>query len=85
MKLCIDLNTFTFGDMIDLEEAGGSLANMQSAKSIVALVWLTRRREDPTFTIDDAKKLSVGEVEIEVAEESADPKDGGSLSSVAVA
>lgn len=85
MKIVVDLKTFLTGDLIDLEEAGGSLTDMQSAKTIVALIWLTRRKEDPTFTFEDAKKIPVGELDISVAEGVADPKEGGSLSSVAVA
>lgn len=85
MKITVDLNTFTLGDLIDLEDAGGSLTDLQSARTIVALVWLVRRREDPTFTIEQAKATPVNELDIAIAGESTDPKDVESPKSVAAA
>lgn len=84
MKVHVDLAALTLGDLIDLEDAGGSLADMQSAKTIVAMVWLMRRREDPTFTLADARNVSVADLDITVVDGNgaADPKGGVSLTAV---
>jgi hypothetical protein len=44
-----------------------------TAKSLVTLVWLMRRREDESFTLADARKTKISELEIVGVEE--DPKD----------
>lgn len=36
-----------------------------SAKAMVALVWLSQRKLDPTFTLDDARNISMDDIEAE--------------------
>lgn len=42
------------------------------AKAIKALVWIVKRAENPEFTLDDARKVNVSELNIE----SDDSEDG---------
>jgi hypothetical protein len=62
MNLNFDLDELTLGDMADLEEiAGIDVLSMDKTrlgpKQILALVWVFRRQEEPSFTYDDARKL----------------------------
>lgn len=82
MKLRFDQSQFTFGDAIDLEESGYSLADVQRlfaagevpARLAAVLVWLVRRKEEPTFTFEDAKALPIEELEVEIVGGEGGPK-----------
>ncbi len=66
-----DLNHLTLGEICELEDyTGSSLDTMFSSfsggkkgqpqgKILVAIAWLMRRREDPSFTLEDAKNLRI--------------------------
>lgn len=46
-------------------------------KEVIALMWLIRRRDQPGFTLDDARKLRVADLnELELVQAS-DPKGNG--------
>lgn len=36
-----------------------------SAKAMVALVWISQRKKDPAFTLDDARAVSLDDIESE--------------------
>lgn len=88
MKLNLDLNAFTFGDLEDFETAAGeglletfgkvgedgNLGGIK-AKTMLALVWVCGRQDNPGFTLDDARKVRLDELEIEVGE-APDPTPG---------
>lgn len=89
MKISLDPNDLTFGDMEDFEQFTGQGLmdtfakvgesgdlNGLSVKAVVGLLWICGRQGDPAFTVDDARKVKLTELEIEVAEE-ADPTPGG--------
>lgn len=70
-----DVNDLTLEELCDLEDAigdenlYGKLAEGKvSAKAMVGLVWIIRRRDEPGFSFDDAKKLKVTDLNIEVAD-----------------
>lgn len=90
MKLSINPDDMTLGDMEDFEDATGvSLSKALSpvpvldengnrvlddkgrpvkeanvtAKSLIALVWITTRRTNPEFTLADARNVKVTELE----------------------
>lgn len=68
MALQIDIDSLTLGDIEDVEDAVGKpiaeVFDHMSAKAITALVWVVRRREDPAFTLDNARALRMGDVEV---------------------
>lgn len=83
MKLRVDMTQFVYGDVIDVEEHGFSLAQMQKlisagevpVKLAVLLIWIFRRKEEPTFTYDDAKNVPLMDgIELEVVGDDTDPK-----------
>jgi hypothetical protein len=83
MKLRVDMSQFTFGDAIDLEEHGFALTQVQKlisagevpVKLAVVLIWIFRRKEEPTFTFDDAKNTPMADgLELEVVGDDVDPK-----------
>lgn len=85
MRLRIDMSRFTIGDAIDLEEAGFSMADLvamarngKAAYRLAAVVvWIFTRKDDPAFTLEDAKALAIAELEIDYID-AASPKDPGS-------
>lgn len=72
----VDLDAFTLGDIEDFEEASGvtfmqlhsALQNndytVLSGKVIKALAWIMKRHEDPDFTLQQARDVSLGDVDI---------------------
>ncbi|MDP9388183.1 MAG: hypothetical protein M3Q48_09810 [Actinomycetota bacterium] len=77
--LTIDPDDLTLGEVEQLEELTGKpLGEMFngaiSAKAATALVYVIKRREDPAFTLDDARAFKIGGLNI--AGES-DPTNGG--------
>lgn len=94
MKLTLDPNKITVGDIEDFEEATGSgLMEMVSklsvdgmtemrGRDIKALIWIARRQDDPSFTLEQTRAVTLGELqgmEVEVGE--MDPTAGGEPSS----
>lgn len=91
MKLKLDPNALTFGDLEDFEEAcgeplmdvfervgeDGTLKGL-SMRTMKALMWVCARTDNPDFSLDDVRKMKIGElkdVEVEVVGE-ADPTPG---------
>jgi len=84
MKLDLDPDNLTLGDMEDFEAVAGRglteamedyKAGTISMKEVVGLVWICGRAANPAFTLDDARRLKVTDLEVEVAEP--DPTPGG--------
>lgn len=71
-KLRFDPEDMTVGDLEDFEEVtgrplsevfkGGEAAF--DAKVIKAMVWIAFRRDDPEFSLDDARNVKVSEIDI---------------------
>lgn len=85
MKINLNPNDLTFGDMEDFEAATGEKLlttldllskNEASAKALVGLVWICQRQVDPGFSMDDARKVRFADIEVEV--DDADPTTGDS-------
>lgn len=66
----LDLNVddLDLGDCMDVEEVTGEPAfvtfaaaqnGAMTAKAMAALVWVSKRKTDPTFTFEDAKRIKV--------------------------
>jgi hypothetical protein len=75
----IDQATLTFADLADIEEHLGvslsALFERSQARGMAALVWVTVRRTDPTFTFEQA--MTYGPNDIENLEEDKDPEAPG--------
>lgn len=70
----IDLADLTLGEVEEFEEITElALSNFGEgkpfpAKALVALVYLTKRRADPAFTIEDARRVRISELSYGAAE-----------------
>lgn len=83
MKITIDPESLTFGDLEDFERETGEVLlkaldaltkNQASAKALIGLVWVCQRQIDPGFSMDDARKVKLSDIEVESA--GADPTPG---------
>jgi len=73
--LRLDENELTIGDLEDFEDIVGSpwedirpgpdSAVKMSTKAIKALVFIARRKTDPSFTLEMARDVKLGELRIE--------------------
>jgi hypothetical protein len=77
-KVLIDQATLTFADLAEIEEQlGVSLSDLfekSQARGMAALVWVTVRRSEPTFTF--AQAMEYGPNDIETVEDT-DPEVPG--------
>lgn len=79
-ELSFDINDLTWGELETIEEIVGRDVMRElgrgtpSVKTIVAVVYVVKRRTDPAFTLDDARTLKVNAVKIEGQ---SDPKEPG--------
>jgi hypothetical protein len=71
IELALDVDRFTLAELVDLEDATGQPfselgeqlgSGKVSAKALVAMVWVLRRRVDPTFTLDDARAIELNNI-----------------------
>lgn len=77
-SLTIDIEGLTLGEIEEFEEASGSSISAVAkgegtAKAIVALVWVVKKRENPEFTMDDARAMKLSDVDLDE-----NPTEGGS-------
>ena len=79
-EVIIDLDDLELGEIEEFEELSGvSIAQIQSglpAKAISVLVWIIKRKQDPDYTLDMARKVKLSSVDF--AEDDANPTEGGS-------
>lgn len=63
----------TLGEMVEFEEHadqpfgelfGAANPPVISGRSLAALVWILKRRDNPAFTLENAHALKVGEFEL---------------------
>lgn len=74
MKIVLNVEDLTLGEIEEMEQAAGlklSELGNGSAKATIALIWISQRRLDPAFTLEDARALKVAELEF------ADPTAAG--------
>lgn len=69
MKLTINLDDLTLGDLADLEDVSGvSLTGINlknpPLKVIPALVWIQQRRTEPGFTYEMARAIKLTDLEM---------------------
>jgi hypothetical protein len=77
----VDFNSITLGEIEEIEDYAGLPVSMigdtgtaGTAKLRTALAWVVKRRENPAFTIADARNLSAAQLTEIIGGESADPK-----------
>lgn len=73
MELNIDPNDLMLGEVEFFEEQSGlSLQDLQNGvintKAIIALITVLEQRKDPAFTVEDARKVKLGEIAVDVAD-----------------
>lgn len=62
----IDIDDFEIGEIEDFEALSGVsfdevLAGKKSTQMLKFLVWIVKRRTNPNFTLEDARKIKMGE------------------------
>jgi hypothetical protein len=73
------LENLTLGDIEDFETAAGvpmsalSDGGVLPFKAVVALVWVIHRQTEPAFTLDDARRLRMADLETLLAPTPAAP------------
>lgn len=73
--LNVNVDDLTLGEVDDFEEASGlSIVDVSKllkgkkplpAKALIALVWITKRRADESYTLEQARSVKVSELETE--------------------
>lgn len=68
-KLRVDMADLTLGELADIAEmVGASLVDAmqgpQQPRGIAAIACIIRRREDPSFSYEDALRLRMSDIEI---------------------
>ena len=74
VELRVDIDSFTIGEIEDVEEACGlSFATIINrftdpeglrGKAVKALVWVLRRREDPSCSLEDVRSMRLSAVRL---------------------
>lgn len=69
MAIKIDFSAFSLGEIEEFEGAGGitfekavesaDTNKMLPTKALIAAVWITQRRDDPNYTLDDARSVKL--------------------------
>lgn len=79
--MSFSINDLSMGEIAQIEElTGQSISQLgddsqPKAKFMTALAWMSKRREDPSFTFGQAEALNLAEVsEIISGQKDADPK-----------
>ena len=67
VEVSLDLEDLTLDEAEELEQiVGANLADIEKASQprlMKAVVFLTKRRKDPSYTIEDAGKLTMKEIQ----------------------
>lgn len=63
-----DLENLTTGELVDLEEIAGIdhvqmlMKGQATAKALMAIAYLMKRRDDPSFTLEQARQLKLSSI-----------------------
>lgn len=89
MKVKLNLDELTYGDLELIESEIGYVPedfsdnDVPRVKLTMVLAYISRRREDPSVTMDDIRAMKISELEIEEGEDPSG-KDGSATSESAV-
>lgn len=90
----MNIEELTIGDLEDVEQVTGMsfpevAAALEGAgealppiKIVKALIWVTRRKDDPAFTLEDTASMKLSELASVFQSETADPTDAVNAASV---
>lgn len=83
--ITIDMNDFTFGEIEEIEQTvgvsfGDLFSKDRSGLAMAALVWVTKRRDDPSYTLEQAKLHRLRDIEIK-SDSPVDPTANGASGS----
>jgi hypothetical protein len=76
----MNVNELTMGEIDEVETFAGvplsSLADAETSNTrlLIGLAWVMKRKEDPKFTIEHAKKMTMSEITTLVMDDEDDPK-----------
>ncbi|HKE67385.1 MAG TPA: hypothetical protein VKB59_22490 [Micromonosporaceae bacterium] len=81
-KLKVDLQDLTLGELDEIDEVlDRPLAELMGGKgqfrAMAAAAWIVKRRTDPAFTLEDARALRMGDMELVSGEALAAELGGG--------
>lgn len=68
MKISIDLNTLTLGELKTFERLGGDMSRPNSFASLTALVYIVAKRDNPSITVEEIEAMTIDEIEFEQEE-----------------
>ncbi len=63
--IVLDLDRMTLGELELIEEVAGAdaaqlmMSGRMTAKALIAVAYVVKRRDDPAFTLEDAKAMKV--------------------------
>jgi hypothetical protein len=63
--IILDMDAMTLGELEAIEEVAGAealmamMAGRMTAKALIAVAYVVKRRDHPEFTVEDAKALKV--------------------------
>jgi len=82
VELRVDIDSFSIGEIEDVEEACGlSFATIinrftdpegMRGQAVKALVWVLRRREDPSVTLEDVRSMRLSAVRLKWGDDAAE-------------
>lgn len=68
VKIVFDPESLTMGELCDYEDITGMTidrlgSGVVTTRMLLAMVYITRRREDPSYTLEDAKRVRLMDIE----------------------
>jgi hypothetical protein len=76
----MNVNELTMGEIDEVETYAGvplsSLASTETSntKLLIGLAWVIKRKEDPKFSLEHAKRLKMDEITAMLEDDDTDPK-----------
>lgn len=76
----MNVNELTMGEIDEVENYAGvplsSLASTETSntKLLIGLAWVIKRKEDPKFSLEHAKRLTMDEITAMLEDDDTDPK-----------
>ena len=70
MELNVDVDSLTVGELVDIADVAGESAmdglaqGKVGPKALLGLLWVLHRRDDPAYTLDQARTVRVTDIKI---------------------